>query len=110
MASFVFQGTSGVDYTYLLLPLDPVTLLPLQAGNYILATGSATHPRVVLVDCAEGIRKAIQTEMVSKHWATATDIYGVTLLYVHIDPSGDGMSRLKEKIDLIDAYHPPMNR
>jgi hypothetical protein len=109
MVGFVFQGTSGADYTYLSLPIDLVTL-PMQAGNYILAAGNPTNPKPILVDCTESIRKAIQSQMVSPHWATATDIYGVTLLYVHFDPSADSASRLREKIDLIDAYGPPMNR
>ena len=109
MASFVFQGTTGKDYTYLLLPFD-VKTLPQQGGNYILAAKNAVTPTPILVESADGIRHAIQTLTLSPHWKTATDIYGVTLLYVHFDPSADGKSRLQEKIDLIDAYLPPMNR
>jgi hypothetical protein len=49
MASFVFQGTSGQDYTYLMLPIDLGTL-PMQAGNYILAAGNSTDPKPISID------------------------------------------------------------
>lgn len=38
MASFVFQGVSGADYTFLQLPLVPVALLPKQAAAGTRAT------------------------------------------------------------------------
>ena len=109
MASFAFQGTSGASYTYSLLPID-LTTISRQAGNFILATGSAANPVPIMIDHATNIRETIKEMMASQYWLTATDIYGVTFLYVHIDASKDAQSRLMEKIDLIDFYHPPMNR
>jgi hypothetical protein len=79
MASFVFRGASGVDYTYLLLPID-LTNLPRQAGNYILAKGNPTNPKPILIDCADHVRDALQKHMAAPYWPTATDIYEVTLL------------------------------
>ena len=110
MASFVFHGSSGKGYRYLLVPIDTASV-PREAGNYILAAGNATNPKPILVDCADGVRDALQKQMASIHWKTATDIYGVTLLYVHVVDSSEGpASRLREKIDLIEAYRPPMSR
>jgi hypothetical protein len=111
MPSFVFQGSSRKDYTYLLFPIPfDVTRMPRQPANYILAGGSSTNPRPIWIECANGLQEALKRLMVSEHWITATDIYGATFLYANFDSAEDANGRLAQKIDLIDRYAPPMNR
>jgi hypothetical protein len=106
MATFVFRGSSGKEYIYSLMPLEAGIPIPKEPGNYILAAGDPSDPKPMLIEFTE----LLQAAAASETWKTATDIFGVTLLYVHIDPPSDARSRLTEKMDLIDRYWPPMNR
>jgi hypothetical protein len=106
MATFVFRGSSGKEYTYSLMPLEAGIPIPKEPGNYILAAGDLSDPKPMLIEFTELLQGAADSET----WKVATDIFGVTLLYVHIDPTSDARSRLAEKRDLVDSYLPPMNR
>jgi len=101
MPSATFTGVSGKNYTYLLVSDD--ILLSLQAGNFIFASGDATHPVPVFIG-------AVEAHTVSGLWDIAKNVYGATLLYLHVeDPNKYQGARLYEQADLIEAYRPPMN-
>jgi len=51
MPSATFTGVSGKNYTYWLVSDD--ILLSLQAGNFIFASGDATHPVPVFIGAVE---------------------------------------------------------
>jgi len=108
MPSGTFTGVSGKNYTYLLVSDD--ILLPLQAGNFIFASGDAAHPVPVFIGAVESVRNDIKAHTVSGLWDIAKDVYGATLLYLHVeDPNTYQGTRLYEQADLIEAYRPPMN-
>jgi hypothetical protein len=111
IAGFIFQGSSGRGYTYHLFPLPvDVDRLPLQAANYLFAIGTGTIPAPIWIECGDSLRIAIQNHMTSKHWGTATDVYGIRFLCANFDSSENPQAREAQKIDLIDRYAPPVNR
>jgi hypothetical protein len=109
MVTFQFRGTSGKTYSYTLVPED-LTTMPRQAGNYILARGHVQDPIPLFIECTEGLGEGISKQMVSDTWKTASDPYGFTLLYIHPDGNSSRPLRIAEYLDILDFYHPPMNR
>jgi hypothetical protein len=109
MPDFHFQGTSGKTYKYFLAPED-VTTMQRQAGNYILAKGHVRNPIPVFIECTNGLRARIAEQMASDTWKIASDPYGFTLLYIHPDGDTVRSTRQAEYLDILDFYHPPMNR
>lgn len=109
MVAFPFQGTSGKSYTYFLVPED-LTAMPRQAGNYILAKGHVRDPIPVFIECTDGLFARIAEQMASDTWKIANDPQGFTLLYIHPDGDTVRSSRMAEYLDILDFYHPQMNR
>lgn len=103
MASFEFEGVSGRGYTYLLLGPPNLTMLPKQAGCVIFARDDNTP---VYISCSHSVRAAV---LESNSWPVAQNEHGATRVFARFDQAMDEESRNREKMDLIEAYHPPMN-
>lgn len=106
MATFVFIGLSGKRYTYSIVPANEAMHLPLQAGNYLFASGDAVTPIPVFINQAASIRKSF---LDLNFWPIAQRVHYATLLYLHVDLEQNLAAREAEQMDLIAAYSPPMN-
>jgi hypothetical protein len=104
MAGRTYQGASGRNYAYGIFSTADLNNLPLQAGNYIFATADGT---AIYIEAANSVRKSV---VESDFWDHAQDVHGASFLLVHFDHESGEPQRHAEKMDLIDAHHPPMNQ
>ncbi|MGO9389246.1 hypothetical protein [Rhodoblastus sp.] len=109
MSTFNFKGASSNAYVYRLTPVIEFDRLPLQAGNYILASGNAANPVPIFIAAAENIRNDVSEQMASGLWNLAQTVHNATLLYFHVDLGMNGARRQAELDDLCLYYAPPMN-
>ncbi len=109
MSTYKFKGASSNGYVYSLTPIIEAGRLPLQAGNYILATGNAANPVPIFISAAESIRDDVLEKKASGLWNVAQTVHSATLLYFHVDLEKDGPRRQAEQDDLCLHYEPPLN-
>ena len=104
MAGRTYEGASGKNYSYVIFSAADLKNLPLQAGNYIFAKADGV---AIFIEAANSVRKSA---LESNFWDLARNIHGASLVLIHVDPDLDERHRHAEKMDLIDAHHPPMNQ
>ncbi len=109
MTAIPFQGISGKTYTFALVP-EVIELLPMQAGMYILAAGSAIQPIPLYIEKTAGLRNRIREQSLSRTWQIAKDPFGYTHLYIHPDGSLTEEERENEFLDILSFHEFPMNR
>jgi len=109
MLTFTFCGVSGKAYTYSLV-VPEIKSLTRQPGKFIFASGNATNPVPELISMSEKLREDIGKHFVpGGFWDIARNVYGASLLYIHVDQERAPMKRQTEKDDLEAAYRPRMN-
>ena len=102
MATFSFEGKSHKRYVYIELPWSEPLKVPLQAGILILAAGTSANPIPKMI-----IKDISPRALFFRISNLAIAEFGAHLLFVHAE--GDSDARSAELLDLIAAYHLPVN-
>ena len=101
--TIIWQGTSGAQYKYWILPIN--TVFKEEPGNYIYSKQNASGKwMAVYIGQTESLRQRLashERELEAKR-------FGATHIHVHTSPLVEG-TRLDEEGDLIRVYKPPMN-
>jgi hypothetical protein len=105
MSGITFTGSSGRNYSYLIF--DPTNERQMLQGgaNYAFA---ANDRLPIYFEAADNLKRSFLDDN-KERWERAQHVHGATLLLIHPGSDRDASDREKEKADLIDRYHPPMN-
>ena len=105
MPVYPFEGNSGQEYRFMLMPWANLTHLTGQAGIYIFAIGNVLQPIPVFIGEARRINDAVKGSETKR---IAQDVYGAKFLYVHY--SLEEGPRDAAYIDLVIRYKPDLNK